>query len=102
VSRQLAEDFSFALAVALTPFAIVYELYRLIKNERGQSNFSELLQVLGPSLAGMVFSFLAGLLALRLLSAALERGRWRYFGIYCVVASVVLFVYAFMQPLSGN
>jgi undecaprenyl-diphosphatase len=35
----------------------------------------------------MAFSFLAGLAALRWLSAWLEHGRWHYFGIYCLVAS---------------
>jgi undecaprenyl-diphosphatase len=92
VSRSLAEDFSFALAVVLTPPVIVLELRRLVKSEdwsRGDT-----IQLLGPGLVGMVLSFLAGLLALRLLSAALERGRWRYFGVYCLVAAIVLFGYA--------
>jgi undecaprenyl-diphosphatase len=40
-----------------------------------------------PGLVGMVFSFLAGILALKFLSAVLENGRWKYFGYYCVVAS---------------
>jgi undecaprenyl-diphosphatase len=96
VSRQLAEDFSFALAVALTPAAIALELYRLVKDptfDRGNVP-----HMLAPGLVGMVLSFLAGLVALRLLSAALERGRWRYFGVYCLVASVVLFAYARMTP----
>jgi undecaprenyl-diphosphatase len=92
VARPLAEDFSFALAVALTPPVIARELYRLLKSTEWKSG--DLLQVLAPSLCGMVLSFLAGLLALRLLSAALERGRWRYFGIYCLVAAIVLFAYS--------
>jgi len=40
---------------------------------------------------GMVFSFLAGLAALRWLSSWLENGRWYLFGIYCLVASGVVF-----------
>jgi len=36
---------------------------------------------------GMAFSFVAGLLALRWLSGWLEKGRWHYFGIYCLAAS---------------
>ena len=43
-----------------------------------------------PGLVGMVFSFLAGLVALRVLSAALEKGRWRYFGYYCIGAAAVV------------
>ena len=34
---------------------------------------------------------LAGLLALKLLSAALEKGRWKYFGFYCLAASLGVF-----------
>jgi undecaprenyl-diphosphatase len=96
VSRPLAEDFSFALAVVLTPPVIARELYRLWKN-RGQGSDADLLPLLGPGIAGMFLSFLAGMVALRLLSAALEGGRWRYFGIYCVVASAVLFGYAYAK-----
>jgi undecaprenyl-diphosphatase len=43
----------------------------------------------------MVFSFAAGLVALRLLSALLEGGRWKYFGFYCIGAAAVVFVATF-------
>ena len=47
--------------------------------------------LLGPGVLGLVLSGLAGLLALRWLSAWLEQGRWRYFGYYCCgFAAVVL------------
>jgi undecaprenyl-diphosphatase len=39
----------------------------------------------------MVFAFLAGLVALKWLSSWLEQGRWSLFGIYCLVASAVVF-----------
>jgi undecaprenyl-diphosphatase len=96
VSRTLAEDFSFALAVVLTPPVIALELRRLVKSEDWSRGHT--IQLLGPGLVGMVLSFFAGLLALRLLSAALERGRWRYFGVYCLVAAIVLFGYAAIAP----
>jgi undecaprenyl-diphosphatase len=92
VNRSLAEDFSFALAVALTPPVIARELYRLLKSN--ELSAGKLVPLLAPALTGMVLSFLAGLLALRLLSAALERGRWRYFGVYCLAAAVLLMAYA--------
>ena len=38
----------------------------------------------------MVFSFVSGFLALKFLSAALEKGRWKYFGYYCIFASLVV------------
>jgi undecaprenyl-diphosphatase len=44
-----------------------------------------------PGLVGLVLSFAAGLLALKWLSSWLEKGRWYLFGIYCLVASVVVF-----------
>jgi undecaprenyl-diphosphatase len=43
------------------------------------------------SLLGAAFAFLAGLVALKWLSNWLENGRWYWFGIYCLVASAVVF-----------
>ena len=42
----------------------------------------------------MLFSFVAGLVALKFLSAVLERGRWAWFGYYCLAAAVAVFVAA--------
>jgi undecaprenyl-diphosphatase len=39
----------------------------------------------------MVFSFGAGFLALRWLSAWLESGKWKVFGIYCILFSGFVF-----------
>jgi undecaprenyl-diphosphatase len=88
VSRSLAEDFSFALAVVLTPPVQVYSLSKLLKNQSFSS--ATLMEALLPGLVGMVFSFAAGLLALRFLSAVLEKGRWGYFGYYCLAAAAVV------------
>ena len=44
-----------------------------------------------PSLLGMVFAFLAGLVALKWLSRWLEGGRWYFFGIYCLAAAAAVF-----------
>jgi undecaprenyl-diphosphatase len=43
-----------------------------------------------PSLLGVVFSFLSGLVALRWLSRWLEAGRWYLFGIYCLIAAAAV------------
>ena len=94
VARSLAEDFSFALAVALTPAAIGWELYRLL-NSADWHGSADLAHLLLPGLLGMVCSFVAGLVALRVLSAALEGGRWKYFGFYCVAAALVVFAAAY-------
>ena len=100
VSRSLSEDFSFALAVVLTPPVQVYSIYKLIKAERLTT--ITLTQELLPGLVGMVFSFAAGLVALRFLSAVLEKGRWRYFGYYCLLAAAVVFGADFFLPEPGH
>jgi len=87
VSKARAEAFSFALAVILTPPVVVREVLRLRHVAHGSFG-----QAAFPSLLGALFSFFAGLLALRWLSSWLERGRWYYFGIYCLCASVVVFL----------
>ncbi len=76
-SKERAERFSFALAVLITPFAIGREAMRLLHATH--------------EAAATGFAFLAGLVALKWLSAWLEEGRWYLFGIYCLVASVVVF-----------
>jgi len=83
--KQKLEEFSFALAVVLTPAAIAQETHRLIK-EHSLSKGSAL-HLLTPGLVGMVLSFAAGLLALKWLSRWLEGGRWKFFGFYCLLAA---------------
>ncbi len=86
IPRRAAEEFSFALAVILTPAVVIRELWRLLKS----GHHPPLSQWLTPSLLGMVMSFLAGLVALRWLSHWLERGKWHYFGIYCLLLSLTV------------
>jgi undecaprenyl-diphosphatase len=43
------------------------------------------------SALGAVFSFLAGLVALKWLSSWLESGRWYLFGVYCLLASMLVY-----------
>lgn len=87
VAKTRAEVFSFALAVVLTPAVVVRELMRVLDAQRATAGVS-FLSVVFSSVVGAVFAFLAGLVALRWLSAWLERGRWYLFGIYCLVAAV--------------
>lgn len=95
IGREKAEEFSFALAVVLTPAVIVKELQRfLVAGSHAGYDASTLLQLAWPSAVGMVLSFVAGLLALRWLSRWLERGRWHYFGFYCLAASAVVLALA--------
>jgi undecaprenyl-diphosphatase len=94
VAKERAERFSFALAVVLTPAVVGVEALRLRKASLLAASTGAPLDLKGSlllSLLGMVFSSLAGLVALRWLSSWLESGRWYLFGIYCIIASV--FVY---------
>jgi len=93
-TRQRAERFSFALAVILTPIVVVRELQRLQHATQDAALAGTALDLHGSivaALLGMVFSFIAGLAALRWLSSWLEHGRWWLFGVYCIVASGVVF-----------
>ena len=92
VARERVEEFSFALAVVLTPPVIAREALRLMKAQAAPlGGGTHLLDLFFPSLCGMLFSFLAGLLALRWLSSWLEKGLWHYFGYYCLAASLAVF-----------
>ena len=93
-SKERAERFSFALAVVLTPPAIARELLRLVKASHEATAAGTPIDLHGSlvtGLLGAVFAFFAGLVALKWLSSWLEEGRWYLFGIYCLVASVVVF-----------
>jgi undecaprenyl-diphosphatase len=84
--KQKLEEFSFALAVVLTPPIIAREALRLIK-AHALSGPDSVLHLFVPGLVGMVLSFISGLLALKLLSRWLEGGRWKFFGFYCLLAA---------------
>jgi undecaprenyl-diphosphatase len=90
-AKRPAERLSFALAVVLTPPAIAVELNRLLKAMHASHGTIDLRASLLTSLLGAAVSFFAGLLALKWLSRWLESGRWYWFGIYCLAASVVVF-----------
>jgi undecaprenyl-diphosphatase len=93
-SKERAERFSFALAVVLTPLVVGLEALRLLNASHEAAAAGapiDLHASVVTSLLGMVFSFLAGLVALKWLSSWLEQGRWYLFGIYCILASGVVF-----------
>ena len=77
--------------MVLTPAVMVQEAMRLRKaQEAAVASNPGLLDMMSPGLIGMALSFLAGLSALRCLSRWLEQGRWHFFGIYCLLASLVV------------
>ncbi|MEA3271682.1 MAG: undecaprenyl-diphosphate phosphatase [Pseudomonadota bacterium] len=92
VGRRRAEEFSFALAVVLTPAVIVKEGYRLYHAHAAATAVQTggLMHVVSFSVIGMALTFLAGLVALRWLSSWLEQGRWHFFGAYCLFAALIV------------
>jgi len=94
VGKKHAEEFSFALGVILTPAAIAKELYRLMKYHQVEGVSLQLGHLLAPGLIGMVASFAAGLVALKLLTRWLAAGRWQYFGFYCLAFAALVCVLA--------
>ncbi len=89
VTKARAEDFSFALAVVLTPPVVAREALRLVQSARINGT-TDLAAAGLYSVFGAVVAFFAGLLALRWLSRWLEGGRWYLFGIYCLVAAAAV------------
>lgn len=102
IERRQIEEFSFALAVVLTPLVVGIELLRLVKAHPEVAHGSEFMKLLTPGLLGMVCSFVAGYLALKLLSQLLETGRWKYFGYYCLIAALVVFGLAYMEKANAT
>jgi undecaprenyl-diphosphatase len=93
-TKERSERFSFALAVVLTPAVVAQEGMRLMKATHAAAATGspiDLHRTIVSSLLGAVFAFFAGLVALKWLSSWLENGRWYLFGIYCLVASGVVF-----------
>jgi undecaprenyl-diphosphatase len=85
--RTEIESYSFAMVVVLTPLAIAWELRRVYKTAHLNGYGVHWGPALTPGIIGMIFSFVAGLLALKWLSRWLENGRWYFFGIYCLLAA---------------
>ena len=91
LDQEVLENYSFALAVILTPAVIAREGHRLLGgHEPGIAG--DALALLWPSMVGMALSFIAGWLSLKWLSRWLEHGRWHLFGYYCLFAAAAVFV----------
>ncbi len=94
LDRERVEEFSFALAVVLTPAVIAREAYRLLMAHAANVAVAgNLFALLMPSLIAMAFSFAAGLIGLHWLSKWLEHGRWRLFGYYCLFAAAAVIAF---------
>jgi undecaprenyl-diphosphatase len=89
VAKPSAENFSFALAVVLTPPVVLREVLRVLNAEH-EGGAAALTGAAIPSLVGALLSFVAGLVALKWLSRWLENGRWYLFGVYCLAAAAAV------------
>jgi undecaprenyl-diphosphatase len=93
IEKKKLEGFSFALAVILTPAAILKESLRLLKAQHASVfHGTGMIGLFLPGLIGMVLSFISGILALKWLSSWLEAGRWYWFGFYCLFVSAVILI----------
>ena len=90
--KDLLEDFSFALAVVLTPAVIVREGHRLLKAQHLAGVSANGIGPIWPYVVGMLLSFIAGWLSLKWLSRWLEHGRWHLFGYYCLFAALMVLI----------
>ncbi|XWK70982.1 undecaprenyl-diphosphate phosphatase [Tunturiibacter gelidiferens] len=93
-TREHAETSASHWLLCLTPAVVGYEVMRLVKatHEAAATGTALNLQgTLGLSLLGMGVAFVAGLIGLKWLSSWLESGKWYLFGIYCLVASGMVF-----------
>ena len=88
IEKKRLEDFSFALAVILTPPVILREAIKIFKGPAcGSCIMVQMpLACFSPSLIGMVLSFISGILALKWLSHGLRVA----VGIYSVSIVYVL------------
>lgn len=79
-----AAEFSFLMAIPAIAAATVLEVKHLGAIES---------EVLTSYLVGAVVAFVSGLIAIYTVLAAIRRGKFEYFGIYCLVAGVAAFLY---------
>ena len=92
--KNQTEEFSFALGLMVTPFVIARETMRLASRHGANGQPQDLFHLAIPGLMGMGCSFIGAMAALIILSRWLVKGKWRYFGFYCLAASAAVFVLA--------
>jgi len=79
-----AAEFSFLMAIPAIAAASLLEVKDLVTIET---------ELLGAYIAGGVVAFLSGLAAIYAVLAAIRRGKFEYFGVYCVIAGLLAFFY---------
>lgn len=94
LNKAVAETFSFALAIILTPPLFLRELLRLRK-EVASGDLEGIQGVFIVGSIGFLVSAVSGYFALKWLSRWVEQGKWGYFAYYCAALSLVVFALYF-------
>jgi len=76
VNPTRAAEFSFLLSIPTIAGAIVFKFGDILSVDTG---------LLGPYLVGLIAAFFSGLLAVYILLAIVRRGKFAWFGIYCLI-----------------
>jgi len=84
VKPVVAAEYSFLLSVPAIAGAIVLKAGDLM----GMQSL-----LAGQYLVGTIFSFLSGLFAVYILLDIIRRGRFEYFGIYCLIIGTIGLIY---------
>lgn len=84
VKPIVAAEFSFLLSIPAIAGAIVF---------KGEELLSVDAELIGQYSAGMIISFFSGLLAVYILLDMVRKGRFKYFGIYCLIAGLFGVIY---------
>lgn len=84
VKATTAAEFSFLLSIPAIAGAAVFKIRELFNLD---------VTLLGQYAVGTTLSFLSGLLAVYLLLSIIRKGKFQYFGIYCLLVGTVGLVY---------
>lgn len=79
-----AAEFSFLLSIPVIIGAIIFESEDLMRIET---------ELLGQYFTGAIISFLSGLLTVYILLDIVRKGKFKYFGIYCIVVGLFGLIY---------
>lgn len=79
-----AAEFSFLLSIPAIIGAIIF---------KGRELAGIDINIVGQYLVGAILSFLSGLLAVYILLDFIRRGKFKYFGVYCIIVGLVALIY---------
>ncbi len=84
VKPMVAAEFSFLLSIPVIIGAVVFKTGDIV---------SVNITLLGHYMVGAVLSFIFGLLAVHFLLSMIKKGRFKYFGIYCLMIGIFGIIY---------